>query len=180
MNYQTISEVYEGNDKIREKLKALLAGLTDEQAAARPAGEKWNVVEIVEHLSIVENGMIRICGKLLREAQSAGAAAADGSVRLSTGFLEKAGGVTGETKFEAPERVRPSGEKSIAESLAALDENRRQLYELKPLFESVECADYKFPHPAFGEISAHDWLALVGGHEARHIGQIKRVLEKIQ
>jgi hypothetical protein len=56
-----------------------------------------------------------------------------------------------------------------------MEESRNRLNELRPLFESVECSDQKFPHPAFGELTAHEWLALVGGHEARHIAQIKRI-----
>ncbi len=69
---------------------------------------------------------------------------------------------------------------TIAESLAKLDENRRQLEELRPIFESVECSDFKFPHPAFGDISAHEWLALIGGHEIRHIEQINNLLGRVQ
>ena len=60
-----------------------------------------------------------------------------------------------------------------------MDETRQKLEELRPLFESIECSDVKFPHPAFGDMSAHEWLALLGGHETRHIRQIEGILEKI-
>ena len=179
MNYQTISDVYAANDKIREKLKAVVSGLTDRQANALPEDEKWTVAQIIEHLSLVEDGMTRISAKLLSEAKAKGAAAADGTVRFSEDFLRKTSEVKNQ-KVEAPERVHPTGTKTVPESLAKLDENRRKLDDLRPLFESIECSEFKFPHPAFGDISAHEWLALVGGHEARHLAQILRILEKIQ
>lgn len=177
MNYQTIEEIYAANDKIREKLKGVVADLPDDKANAAVDGENWTVAAIVEHLSIVEDGMMRICAKLLGEAE-AGQGKANGSAKITAEFLEKVSKGR-EQKFNAPERVVPSGSRTIAESLAKMDENRAKLYEMKTLFETVECADFKFPHPAFGDLSAHEWLALLGGHELRHTAQIKRLLDKI-
>jgi len=177
MNYQTISEIYDANDRVRAKLKDIVGNLSDEQANILPEGEKWTVREFVEHISIVDEGIMRISAKLLSESKENGKTA-NGAAKFSDEFLEKmAAGRT--AKFEAPDRVRPTGTKSIAESLAKMDEARQKLEELRPLFESVECADSKFPHPAFGPMTAHEWLALLGGHEARHIRQIEGVLEKL-
>ncbi|HEY0461689.1 MAG TPA: DinB family protein [Pyrinomonadaceae bacterium] len=177
MNYQTISEIYEANDKIRANLKALVADLPDGVARALADGEKWTVGEFVEHISIVDEGIMRISAKLLNESKENGKAA-NGAAKLSEDFVEKLSGAR-DAKFEAPERVRPTGTKSIAESLAKMDETRQKLEELKPLFETVDCSDLKFPHPAFGPLTAHDWLALLGGHETRHIRQIENALAKI-
>lgn len=174
MNYQTISEIYEANDKIREKLRETVSNLSDEEADFLPEGAKWTVRHIVEHVSMVEGGMTRVFAKILREAEKAGAKAA-GEAKISDEFLQKLAWGR-EQKFEAPERVHPSGQLSIGESLAKLDENRRRLEELRPLFESVECSEFKFPHPAFGPLTAHEWLALLGGHEARHLKQIREIL----
>ena len=177
MNYQTISDIYEANDKVRARLKGVVANLNDEQANTLPEGEKWTVKEFVEHISIVDEGIMRISAKLLNAAKDNGKQS-DGSAKLTGEFLEKIAGGR-DAKFEAPDRVRPTGTKSIAESLAKLDETRAKLEELRPLFESVECSELKFPHPAFGDMTAHEWLALLGGHEARHIKQIEGVLAKI-
>lgn len=174
MNYQNIAEIYAENDKIRERLKETVSGLTGEESMSLPEGEKWTIAQIVEHLSMVEYGMTRISAKLLRAAESAGKKS-DGRVRLSEDFIRKMDGIRAQ-KLEAPEMVRPSGKQTIQESLAKMEENRRRLYELKPLFEQFECADFKFPHPILGELTATEWLALIGGHEARHLEQIKRIL----
>ena len=175
MNYQNIADVYAANDKIHERLKETVENLTDEQLNYLPEGERWTVAQIVEHLSLVEDGMTRISRKLLNEAKENGKTS-DGSVKISEDFLRKAE-KSREQKLEAPDRVHPKLGQTIAESLAKMEENRIRLNELRPLFESVECSNYKFPHPAFGELTAHEWLALIGGHEMRHIEQIKRILK---
>ena len=177
MNYQTISDIYEANDRVRAKLKGTVENLTDEQAGTLPDGEKWTVRDFVEHISKVDEGIMRISAKMLNAAKENGKTS-DGAAKVSEDFIQKAE-ASRDMKLEAPERVRPTGTKSIAESLARMDETRQKLEELRPLFESVECSDLKFPHPAFGDMTAHEWLALLGGHEARHLTHIKRVLGKI-
>lgn len=177
MNYQTIDEIYAANEKIYEKLKSLVSSLSDEQANFLPEDEKWTVAKIVEHISMVENSMMRICAKLLREAQAKGETS-DGRANITTDFLEKLSGTRGH-KFEAPEMVHPPGNQTIAESLTKMEETRKNLEEMRALFESVGCAEAKFPHPTFGALNANEWLALLGGHEMRHTQQIARLLEKI-
>lgn len=170
MSNQTIGDVYANNDKIREQTKQLVASITDEQATDLPAGEKWTIAQIIEHIAIVQDGMAKISAKLLTQAQTAGKSS-DGAIRLSENFMTKAAEAK-QLKFEAPDRVHPKGNQSIAESLGKMDETRGVLQDLRPLFEGVECSDFKFPHPFMGDLTAHEWLALVGGHEARHLRQI--------
>jgi len=176
MNHQTITDIYESNDKIREKLFALVANLSDEQMTVLADGEKWTIANFVEHIAIVEEGMTKISAKLLAQAQGQ-SKTSDGKVNLSENFVEKASEMR-DRKFEAPERVRPTGKLTVAESLAKMKDNRQKLEELRPLFETVDGSDFKFSHPFMGELSAHEWLTLIGGHEARHLAQIKNILKK--
>lgn len=176
MNNQTISDIYETNDKIRARLTELVSDLPDEQTKILHDGETWTLAEFVEHIAIVADGMTKISGKLLAQAQAAGKAS-DGTANLSTRFAEKAAQAK-ELKFEAPDRVRPTGTKSVAESMEKLRRSREDLEKLRPLFERFDGSEFKFPHPFMGELSAHEWLALVGGHESRHLRQIETVLQK--
>ena len=176
MSNQTIADIYTANDNIRARLKATIAKLDDKKAAFLPEGEKWTIAHIVEHIAIVQDGMTRISAKLLTQAQSAGKQS-NGEAILPENFAKKAAEARG-LKFEAPDRVQPTGKLTINESLAKMEESRQALEKLRPLFETVECSDYKFPHPFMGELSAHEWLALVGGHEARHLAQIEKILEQ--
>lgn len=178
MNNQTIAEIYAGNDSIREKFTETLSALTDEQASALPDGETWTVAQIAEHVSIVEENMARICGKLLKEAQSAGRTN-DGTAVISDNFRTK-GAEVAVVKLEAPAFVKPSSEGiSISASLGKMEETRAKFNDLRPLFETCDCNENKFPHPFFGDISAAEWLTLAGGHKTRHLKQIRNVLAKI-
>lgn len=176
MSNQTIGDVYANNDKIHEQTKQLAASLSDEQMTELPDGEKWTIAEIIEHIAIVKDGMTRIAAKLLTQAQAAGVSS-DGTARLSDNFKTKAAEAA-TLKFEAPDRIKPTGEQTVEESLRKMEATRGELENLRPLFESVECSDFKFPHPFMGDLTAHDWLALIGGHEARHLKQIANRLEK--
>jgi hypothetical protein len=175
MQQRTIADIYAANDRVREELKETIAGLTDEQASLLPEGEKWTIAQILEHISIVGDGMGRVCNKLLRKAESAGTRSQEG-VRLSEGFI-KGSSELAAAKIEAPETVRPTGEVPVEQSLAKLDDNHSRLEELRPLFESVDSETYKFPHPFLGDMSAAEWLTMIGEHEARHLNQIKKRLE---
>lgn len=176
MNNQTITDIYTANDEIHRKLLETVSNLSDEQANFLPDGEKWTIAHLVEHLSIVEDGMTKISGKLLSQAQSAGKKA-DGAANLSEDFARKVAEIKNR-KLEAPDRARPTGTKSVSESLEIMRENRQTLEDLRPLFESVECSDFKFPHPFMDDLSAHEWLVLIGGHKSRHLRQIENILEK--
>lgn len=177
MGYKTIGELYEANEKFRGNLKEVVGNLTDEQANAFPVGEKWSISNIVEHLAMVDFGMTRICAKLLAGAREKGETSG-GEAHITETFLQKTAGAR-DTKVDAPETVVPSGNQSIAESLAKMDENLKTLNELRPLFETVGCEGFTFPHPAFGPMNSNEWLLLLGAHEARHTAQIQRLLEKI-
>lgn len=176
MQFESIADIYCVNDKIRDKLVATLAPLTEEQTTSLPEGEKWTIAQIVEHISMVSGGIHRICAKLLSKAEAAGNLS-DGTIDLSVLAAKSADSL--ERKLEAPEFVHPTGEKSVANSLETLNEIRSGLLGLQPLFEKYDGNSARFPHPYFGDLSALEWLALAGGHESRHTRQIRNILTKI-
>jgi hypothetical protein len=173
MIYQNLGEIYADIDRARAELKAFLSTLTDAQLKARQ-DDGWTVGEIIEHLVTVENGGLRIAQKLLRDADSE-TVRWDGTFSEPLSFTEKADSIK-ERKLEAPQRVHPTGAQSLAESLKKMDENRRALTELRPQLEAANISAQKFPHPFFGDLSAYEWLAVIGLHERRHLAQIERIL----
>ncbi len=177
MENMTIADIYAANDQIRQNLKSMVGNISETQAQILPEGEKWTLAQFVEHIGIVEGGMSQICGKLLAAAQSENKAS-DGSLKLSDEFKSKAAEIIN-LKLEAPERVLPSGAHTLAQSLAKLDENRAALNEMRPLFESLDGTEHKFPHPFLGNLTAHEWLLMIGRHESRHTEQLKKYLEKL-
>jgi hypothetical protein len=177
MRTETIEEVYARNAALGERLKMLVDSLPKEKLNHLPDGEKWTICNIVEHISIVESSIVKICAKLLSKAESDGTLA-DGAISVSDAFGRKALEIA-TTKLEAPDFVKPTGEAKVEDSLRVCDENRQKLDEIKPLFEKFDSNIHKFPHPYFGDLSAGEWLNLLGGHKMRHIKQIERLAEGI-
>lgn len=175
MKYESIDEIFAANDRARAALKETLRGVSDEQSRRQIHGAKWTVAEIAEHIAIVNEGMCKICGKLMSKASELGLPP-DASISISSDFEERISGAEN-VRLEAPERVRPTGEATIVESLARMDENRVRFEEVRPLFEKFSGSGDKFPHPYFGDMTALDWLVLMGEHEARHTRQIQELLE---
>jgi uncharacterized damage-inducible protein DinB len=179
MNYKTIAELYAANQKIREKLHETISTLTHDQLIFRVDKNTWTITEIVEHIVIVENGMASLASNLLQKSM-AEKIENDGSANISAGFLERASLIANrrENKAVAPERVVPTGRLSVAESFSKMDENAKLLNHIRKGLETVNTQKAKFPHPFFGDLTATEWLALIGGHELRHIDQIEEILSK--
>ena len=176
MQFETIADVYAANEKIRENLISNVSKLTEEQENLPTENGKWTLGAIVEHLAKSEIGMMRICYKLLSKSEAEGKTS-DGLVKISQNFIQETKKASEENqKFDAPEVAQPEGGKPIADWLKVLKQNRIKLNEMKPMFENFDGTAHTFPHPAFGAMTANDWLVLIGGHEARHLAQIKRIL----
>jgi len=174
--FESIGEIYEMNDAVRDRLIALVGDLSEEESAMRTEKGDWTVAGIVEHLAMAEEGMAKVANHLLKKAEQEGSLA-DGTAGVSETLKERLGAWR-DSKGEAPDMVRPTNERPIAESLSALKENRRHLAALREKFESVDGRTLTFPHPIFGPMTAQDWLALIGNHEARHVEQIEKIVRK--
>lgn len=174
---QTIDDVYRTNDAIRDKFKAAVMSASPDRFDKLAEGEAWTVAQIAEHVAVVGEGAVKICSKLLAKTEAAGTPS-DGSLSLSPTFLEKSADPAN-AKLEAPEMVRPTGMIPVEESLTRIDAAHDAMLALREKFVSFHSADIAFPHPYFGPMTAQDWFVLSGGHEARHLKQLRRVLEKL-
>lgn len=171
MNIEKIEDAYAANAYVKNKLIATVEKLSDEQALRSSDPAVWSAQHLVEHIAMVEEGILRICDKLLSKAEADGLTG-DGACKLSDDFKLKTAKAADE-KLSAPAFVHPTGSPTIAESLAKLNENDEKFIALKERFEQFDGTTHKFPHPLFGDISAQEWLVLRGGHAARHTRQIE-------
>lgn len=178
MRYETVADIYSANEKARDTLKTVVSRISAEEAAKLPEGEKWTIRQIVEHLSMVDLGISRICATLVEKAKTVGKLS-NGTLNVSPEFYEKAAKV-GSVKVEAPERVQPSCNVTIGEALDRMNANHSAIEALRSDFEKYDVSETKFPHPFFGEINAVEWLIVAGSHEQRHTAQIERLLAKIR
>lgn len=178
MKFDTIADIYSANRSIRERLRDVLSSVKPEEAVAKSEGEPWSIEQIVEHLTMVEFGTARICTGLVNEAKNAGKLS-NGRVELSSVFAERSAQVSTQ-RLEAPDRVYPTGKVTILESFERMSANKKLFDDMRPDLERYDLSQHKFAHPYFGDITAAEWLVLLGGHELRHTKQIETLLEKLR
>lgn len=178
MDYLTIDDIYDANDQFRRKFEQVIGGIEAGELSARLDADKWSIEQIIEHVCTVEEGMFKICRKLLGQAEEAGLKSS-GEVIISDSFRAYTENLDG-VKLEAPERVWPTGSLDLDGSRAKMAENVSMFESLRTKFREFDGTTDKFPHPHFGPLSAQDWLVLSGEHMHRHTGQIERIIEKIR
>jgi hypothetical protein len=150
-------------DDARYGLLGAVAGLSETQSNFKPSPGAWSIANIAEHLAIAEGFVIQ------RLEQMAGAPN-DGNFKEPDSVLF--GRVTDRTtKFQAPERVQPSG-KPLAASMERLDLNKERLAEFIQSGSTDTFRQHSIPHPVFGPLDGHQWLIAVAAHCARHTQQI--------
>jgi hypothetical protein len=173
MAYNSIAEIFAANEAAQAQFAAVMTGLTNEQANFRPADDRWTIAEIAEHVGIVNDGFLRITHKLLKQAEAAGKPPKN---TLNAGYtsLNENGGQNS-TKFSAPDRVKPQGDVTIETALARMRETLDGFNAIRSRIEATDLSEEKFPHPAFGEINAYQWMILLGEHQDRHLAQVEAV-----
>jgi hypothetical protein len=65
---------------------------------------------------------------------------------------------------------------TLAEALANLERTRAAIEAMRPRLEAADHGAATYPHPAFGEFNAAQWLAFIGLHESRHLRQIENLM----
>ena len=173
MIYHTIADILTANERAQAQFIAAVSNLTEAQSNFRPDENQWTIAEIVEHVSIVNDGFLRLTHKLLKEAESA-PRPSKADLNLGHTSLDE-NGQQHLGPFQAPDRVRPQGGARIDDSLAKMGVTLAGLMEIQSRLEAVDLSEQMFPHPFLGPINAYQWLVLLGEHEDRHRGQIDRL-----
>jgi hypothetical protein len=175
MSYNSLDQIFAEIDTTRARLIARYNHLSEAEQQRRPDETVWSPDQIIEHLAVIEGGMVRLINKLLGKAEAAAIPApADGSITPVS--MDEFNRVANANKFDAPEAVRPAGVMSGAEALAALTASRAEIHALRPRLTAVDLSDASFPHPFAGPLNLYQWLVFIGLHERRHLDQIERTV----
>ena len=172
MIYQSIADIFAANEQANERFSAAISSLTEAQENFRPVADRWTIAEIAEHVATVNGGFLRITGKLLKQAEAEGKPA-PAQLNLKPTALDESGNPL--PPFQAPDAVKPQGGKPVSESLPKLREALDGLGALQDRLASVDLSEQRFPHPAFGPLSAYQWLILLSEHMDRHRSQIETI-----
>ena len=176
MIYTSVADIYKAIDEPRERLYNRVESLNEEQANARPDANAWSATEIVEHLTIMEERLVRMMRVMLTKAEGASVQSDRATVEIKPFSLDELVARSRNEKYIAPEAMRPSGTVRLAHLLVRLRQSRVELRSLRPRIEATDLSAVTYPHPAFGPLNSYQWLAFIGLLEERHLRQLESVM----
>ena len=165
------ARLFEHLDHHRAILRRSVEEIPPELRRQRPAPERWSVLEILEHLVLVERRLTFLLNQWLAEAREQGLPPGDDTDAEPARDLE----IVANRGYQvtASEAVHPKAGLDEAAAWAALEEARRDLKATVLSGEGLPMGRFSRPHPALGPLNFYDWVEFVGWHEARHTGQIR-------
>ena len=154
----------------RDVVDALLSVPAD-QAAAKPAPERWSPLECIEHVVTVEHRFLGwIANGAAIESQP------DGEKEQQLGRLVR----NRQRKAQAPEAVHPTGKfQTMADAIAAFNEARDMTVRIVTA-RGAELYGVGVAHPRFGEMNAAELVHVIAGHACRHAEQIRETVAALE
>jgi hypothetical protein len=139
--------------------------ISPRQASAKPAPERWSVLECIEHVIAVED---RCLGWISSGTTVAPQRSPDKELRLFTMIRSRL------TKVEAPEAFRPRDRfDTLAAALAEFKSVRDRSVQI---VQQRGDALYSLgaQHPRFGNLNGVELIHLIDAHARRHADQIRK------
>jgi len=154
-------------EETRDSLTALVTMLPAEDTLRRVGPESWSILEVIEHLVIVE----RVALLRLSSAEPSGPRPRDHARERE--LMARAQNRA--TKITAPEPARPAGRFTAADEalqafLGARARTIRFAQESEPALTALPVN-----HPVFGPITGAESLILIAAHTRRHMAQIREI-----
>lgn len=143
-----------------------LHNFSQEQIAFKPEPDVWSLLEILEHVAMVESNRLK------------GAATENPSEETKIAEPDFIANAMRDRsrKVKAPSFLLPAGKIDTAEAaLAEIDEIRRDLLNWLKTVSEEKLAETTIPHPMLGPMTRAGWLVFVAEHSARHLEQMKEL-----
>ncbi|MGM9986186.1 MAG: DinB family protein [Bacillaceae bacterium] len=154
----------------RELLLKEIEGLSDEDINKKISEEQWSIVQIVEHVCLLEQKIMRGIKVTVEQGIS----------EQATNFpLERI--VDRSVKIKAPNDMMPGDAyKTVGEVKNELNLIREQFVKVVNHLTEDQLNRLTMTHRRFGILNLQSWISLIGFHEQRHILQIKEVKESLK
>lgn len=154
----------------RNRLRATVAGLSEEQRRFRPAPDRWSIVDCIEHLTVVEKFTLARTQRLLQEAPANTPETQGKDDVILTRVPGRAQRVKG------PEAVLPTGRwPDFEELMRQFETARQQTIDFARDTQAGLLRERHFPHPFLGPLDCQQWLLFLGAHCERHVRQMEEV-----
>lgn len=164
-------------DTQHERLRKAVESVPRERRERKPNPERWSVAEVIEHLSIVERRIERVFSAKLAEARASGSVGVERDQSPVVGTIDMDRVVDRTRRITAAEAALPSGKLDAEAAWSVLEAARNTLCDAVRGSDGLALGEIVQPHPVLGPINLYQWIAFVGGHEARHAAQILELKE---
>lgn len=158
-------------DSIHQKLLAAVSTLEPELYSRRPAEGEWSVAEIVHHLCLVED-------RVIKELESAIARPPE-RVSFFRRLIPTSIITVRLIRVKAPKAMNPLDPPARDRALENFARTRSNLKTLCATHGNERLRNLIFKHRVLGEIDGVATVSFVGYHEQRHYQQIREVLRKL-
>jgi len=158
-------------DSIHQKLIDSVLPLEAGLFCQRPSENEWSVAEIVQHLCLVEERVIKdLTRAIASEPQTVGFLKRLIPTSIVSSRL---------LRVKAPKAVNPIAVLAKDEAIENYNRARSSLKQLCASHGSDRFRKLVFKHPFLGSIDGVATVSFVGYHERRHYKQIREVLKKL-
>lgn len=149
----------------------MIAPLEPKIFSLRPSRDEWSVAEIVQHLCLVEERVIKdLEGAIARPPQR---------IRFLRRFVPTAIVSSRLIRVKAPKAVNPRVAPAKEVAIENYNNARSTLKQLCAVHGNDRFRNLTFKHPFLGDIDGVATISFVGYHERRHYKQIREVLRKL-
>ena len=158
-------------DSVHHKLLETVTPLNPTLFSRRPSNDEWSVAEIVHHLCLVEERVIKDLEKAITKPPQ------------RVGFLRRlipTSIVSSRLiRVKAPKAVKPLDAPAKDIAIENFNRARDALKKLCATHGKDRLRQIVFKHPFLGDIDGVATILFVGYHERRHYKQIREALKKI-
>lgn len=158
-------------DSVHQKLLEVVSPLDPKLYSERPAEGEWSVAEIVHHLCLVEDRVIKeLEGAIGRAPQRVG---------FLRRFIPTSIVSVRAVRVKAPKAMNPLNAPLKEVAIENFGRTRGALKTLCATHGNDRFRNLVFKHPFLGEIDGLATVSFIGYHEQRHYKQIREVLQKL-
>lgn len=162
-----LSKDIKQNEQYRNEVLEAVDRLTDDKLNKRPDSDSWTIMQVLDHLYLIEQGITKAIASELKNPDSE-------TVGLQ--LIEKT--TDRSNKKVAPHFASPAYEyRTLQQMKDRLYVSRDQLIRLLDQTDEDELEQKSYPHPSFGPMRLSQWVPFIGLHEKRHLQQIEEIKE---
>lgn len=175
---QRLAELLSFMDTTRERLLATVGNLNPSFARVRSRADCWSAEDNLAHLAMVEERIARLVeeGVEWAKANNVGPETSDESIISSLDRFSLAEAVE---KRKAPAAITPTEDKSVEDSVEALQGWRARLKAALLASQGFDLTQVTKPHAIAGAINMYQWGLFAAQHEDRHRKQIERTMDEV-